>query len=189
MGRPAESVARSETMCRGHIVWILGGFLLLSGCAHVISPAVREQATPGLTLEEVRRNPSFYNGKIAIWSGKILSGENRKDGTWFEILELPADRQGKPSDSTRSGGRFLAKEPRFVDTALYAPNRLVTVAGTLIGTEERPVGAVPYVYPVIEVKEMHLWPEEPVVIREPYSGCDRYPPIWWRFYFGHGWCW
>lgn len=164
------------------IVW------MSAGCAHVISSPVREQATMNLGVEEVRRNPDFYKGKVVIWSGKILSGENRADGTWFEVLELPADRQGKPSDSTRSGGRFLAKEPRFVDTALFAPNRLVTIAGTLTGSEQRTVGAVPYVYPVVTVMEMHLWPEEPVVIRDPYY-YDRYPPIWWRFYFGHGWCW
>lgn len=175
-------------MRRAKVLLCFLAMWLTAGCAHVISPQVREQATLNLGLEEVRRNPGFYKGKVVIWSGKILSGENKSDGTWLEILEMPADRQGKPSDSTRSGGRFLAKDPRFVDTALYAPNRLVTVAGTITGAEERNVGAVPYVYPVVTVMEMHLWAEEPVVVRDPYY-YDRYPPIWWRFYFGHGWCW
>ncbi|ROR01815.1 Slp family lipoprotein [Desulfosoma caldarium] len=174
--------------------WIelLGCFsvvLVLSGCAHVISPQVRQQAAMKLSLEEVRKNPEAYKGTVVVWSGVILSGENKSDGTWLEILELPANRQGKPSSTTRSGGRFLAKDFRFLDTALYAPNRLVTVAGTLSGTQQRPLGAVPYVYPVVTVMEMHLWPEEPVVVRDPYYDCYRYPPIWWRFYFGHGWCW
>lgn len=171
------------------LLGFFGALFFLSGCAHVISPQVRQQATMNLSLEEVRRNPDAYKGTVVIWSGKILSGENKNDGTWLEILELPADRQGKPSSTTRSGGRFLAKESRFLDTALYAPNRLVTVAGTLAGTEERSVGAVPYVYPVVTVMEMHLWPEEPMIVRDPYDDCGRYPPIWWRFYFGHGWCW
>ncbi len=175
-------------MRKAKVLLCFFGMWLMAGCAHVISPQVREQATLNLGLEEVRRNPGFYKGKVVIWSGKILSGENKSDGTWLEILEMPADRQGKPSDTTRSGGRFLAKDPRFVDTALYAPNRLVTVAGTVTGSEERSVGAVPYVYPVVTVLEMHLWAEEPVVVRDPYY-YDRYPPIWWRFYFGHGWCW
>ncbi|MGQ9669617.1 Slp family lipoprotein [Desulfosoma sp.] len=174
------------------LLWVVGfsaGLLVLSGCAHVISPQVRQQAAMNLSLEEVRRNPKAYRGKVVIWSGKILSGENKSDGTWLEILELPADRQGKPSSTTRSDGRFLAKASRFLDTALYAPNRLVTVAGTLTETEERRVGAVPLVYPVVTVLEMHLWPEEPLIVRDPYDDCGRYPPIWWRFYFGHGWCW
>ncbi|MEJ5347529.1 MAG: Slp family lipoprotein [Desulfosoma sp.] len=180
-------------MTRKKIRWLLGccsALGLLAGCAHVISPEVRQQAAMNLTLEEVRRNPDFYKGQVVIWSGKILAGENKSDGTWLEILELPADRQGKPSSTTRSGGRFLAKESRFLDTALYAPNRLITVAGTISGKEQRFVGDVPYVYPVVTIMEMHLWPEEPLIVRDPYGdSCYHHPPIWWRFYFGHGWCW
>ncbi|MBC7360178.1 MAG: Slp family lipoprotein [Desulfacinum sp.] len=165
---------------------IVGLALLLGGCAHVVSPDIRRQARWDLAVSEVRKNPDFYRGKVVIWSGRILSGENLAGGTVLEILDLPADRQGKPSDFTRSGGRFLARDKRFLDTALYAPDRLVTVAGTVAGAETRRVGQVPYTYPVLDVLELHLWPEEPLVVRDPYY-YDRYPPIWWHFYFGRGW--
>ncbi|SMC17347.1 outer membrane lipoprotein [Desulfacinum hydrothermale DSM 13146] len=160
--------------------------LFLGGCAHVISPAVRRQAQWDLSVSEVQKNPDYYRGKVVIWSGRILSGENLSTATVLEILQLPADRQGRPRDFTRSEGRFLARDKRFLDTALYAPGRLVTVAGTVAGAERRRVGQVPYTYPVLDVLELHLWPQESQRVRDPYA-CDRYPPIWWHFYFGHGW--
>ncbi len=165
-------------------LWIL--LFAFAGCGHVISSAVREHVTWNLTLAEVRQNPDFYRGKVVVWSGKILSGENKPEGTWLEILQLPADRRGKPSDSTRSEGRFLAKTKSFLDTALYAKDRLVTVAGTIVGKEERILGRVPYTYPVLDIQEIYLWPEEPDVVWDPYY-YDRYPPIWWHMYFGYGW--
>lgn len=164
-------------------VWILlSGFVW--GCAPVISSPVREQAVLNLSLSEVQDAPHHYRGKVVIWSGRILKVENKHGGTWLEILEHPADSRGKPKDLNRSRGRFLAVDSRFLDGALFAPGRLVTVAGEITGYETRPMGEITYRYPVLRVLEIYLWPEERYYYYDPWYD---YPPVWWHFYYGRDW--
>ncbi len=73
------------------------------------------------------------------------------------------------SDSTN--GRFLVRTPEFLDPAIYAPGRRLTVLGTVAGRSERRVGDLPYVYPVISAERIKLWPKE-----TPWVG-GEYPPL------------
>jgi outer membrane lipoprotein len=49
--------------------------------------------------------------------------------------------------------------PEFLDPQVYAPDRQVTVTGTLLRTEAGKVGEYPYTYPVIQADAWYLWPE------------------------------
>jgi outer membrane lipoprotein len=62
--------------------------------------------------------------------------------------------------------------PLFLEPMRYSSERLVTVNGTVAGSETRKVGEYPYRYPLIAVDTQHLWPVEP----EP-ADLDHYP--WW----------
>ena len=68
----------------------------IAGCAQVISKQLREQVAKELTLSVVFKDPEACKGKNVLWSGVIISSVNLKKGTMIEVLQKPADMQGKP---------------------------------------------------------------------------------------------
>ena len=165
------------------LLFMLSGFFSLTGCAPVISKQLREQAAKELTLSVVLKNPDAYKGKTVLCSGVIISSVNLKEGTMIEVLQKPADRQGKPKDVDESEGRFLALNPGYLDVAIYNGGRKITVAGVIKGKKIQRLGEIEYSYPLIRVKEIHLWPvEKEERVYYPYP-CWHYPwwyyPYWW----------
>jgi outer membrane lipoprotein len=151
----------------------------VNGCAPVISKQLRQQVAKDLTLGAVSINPDAYKGKIVLWSGVIVSSVNLKEGTIIEVLQKPADIQGKPKDVDESEGRFLALYHGYLDVVIYNEGRKVTVAGQVQGEKIQPLGEIDYTYPLISAKEIHLWPpkkEERVYYPCPYPSW-HYP--WW----------
>jgi outer membrane lipoprotein len=161
---------------------IMTGFLLLGtwGCAHTISPEMRQRARTDLTFQEVLQNPMAYIGSTVIWGGVIIETLNRSDGTIITVLETPLDYQEMPTDAVNSRGRFIAKVSQYLDSEVYQKGRKITLAGDIIGKETGPVGEIQYTYPVVQVKELHLW-------RERAMGYYPYPYYWdWygaRYYY------
>ena len=139
---------------------------ILSGCAHVISKGLREKVAPGITFKEVKEDPDAYQGKIVLWGGVIVKSENLKEGTLLEIRQVSLNRWGVLRDRDISEGRFLALYPHFLDSAIYGEGREVTVAGKIQGKEVRLLGEIEYTYPLLLVKEIHLW-ELVRPVREP----------------------
>jgi outer membrane lipoprotein len=156
----------------------------LTGCAPVISKQLREQVARELTFSEVLKNTEAYKGKTVLWSGVIISSVNLKEGTMIEVLQKPADMQGKPKDVDESEGRFLALYPGYLDVAIYNGGRKVTVAGEVQGKRIQPLGEIDYTYPFISAKKIHLWPVEKK---------DRvyYPCPYWHYprWYGPYWYW
>ena len=155
----------------------------LTGCAPVISKQLREQVAKELTLSVVFKDPEAYNGKTVLWSGVIIRSVNLKEGTIIEVLQKPADAQGKPKDVDESEGRFLALYPGYLDVAIYNGGRKVTVAGEVKGKKIQRLGEMDYTYPLISAKEIHLWPVEKkdrVYYPYPYWHYPWwYGPYWW----------
>lgn len=144
--------------------------LLVTACA--TAPAVIREAPPGdLQLAEARDNVSVHKGTPVRWGGTIISLENKQDETWIEVLESKLSRSGEPKRYSRSDGRFLIRVEGFLDPAIYAKGREITVVGTLEGEAERSVGKQPYSFPVVKADDYHLW-------RPYYYG--YYP-----YYYGH----
>lgn len=155
-----------------------------SGCAHVISEDVRNQVDEGITFRQVFQNPDAYKGKVVVWGGAIIKMTHQKDGTLVEILQKPLEMDDQPADSDRSGGRFLAFYKGFLDDAVYAKGRRITVAAEVVGSRKMPLGEIEYTYPFVTIKEIHLWPER---IREPYPPYWYYPgwyDPWWYPWYG-----
>jgi outer membrane lipoprotein len=155
----------------------------LTGCAPVISKQLRQQVAKDLTLGAVSKNPDAYKGKVVLWSGVIISSVNLKEGTMIEVLQKPADMQGKPKDVDESEGRFLALNPGYLDIAIYNGGRKVTIVGEIQGKKVQSLGEIEYIYPLIKVKEIHLWPvekEQSVYCPYPYWHYPRwYGPYWY----------
>ncbi len=135
------------------------GLVALSGCAPVISSEWRKEARKDLTFATAFHDPAAYTGSIVIWGGIIIGVANRPEGTALTVLETPLSYRERPEHSERSRGRFIAVTSQFLDPAVYSRGRKVTVAGEIIGKETKPMGKskVPYTYPVVRIKQIHLW--------------------------------
>lgn len=160
---------------------------LLGGCATPVPSSIRSGEGEAVTVEQARAGGDRLEGTRVRWGGRILAVHNGPEETLLEVLSLPLSRGGEPRPEAEAQGRFLARVQGFLDPAVYAPDRLWTVYGVLSGLETRPVGDYPYVHPVVDVVERHLWEEpEPVEARDPW--CDPWDPFygypyawpWWR---------
>lgn len=151
--------------------------LLMSSCAPVISKQIREQARPDITFTEVLNDPERYKGQMIILSGIVIEAENTKEGTLLQILQRPAGFRGKPKAVDESGGRFLALDSHYLDVNVFTKGRAVTIAGEVQGKRILPLDKTEYIYPLIYVKELYLWPAE----RSYYS---PYPS--WHIGLGFG---
>ncbi len=162
---------------------IFCGLFFLLCCSPVISKQLRKQASKALTLKVVLKDPEVYKGKTVLWSGVIIRSVNLKEGTMIEVLQKPADMQGKPKDVDKSDGRFLALNPGYLDIAIYNGGRKVTIVGEIQGKKVQSLGEIEYIYPLIKVKEIHLWPvekEQSIYCPHPYWQYPRlYGPYWY----------
>ncbi len=164
---------------------VLLGFSLavLSGCSHVISQEMRAKAREDLEFTMVLADPERYHGETVIWGGVILETENKAEGTTLVILETPLDWEGAPRHAEFSRGRFLARTGSFLDQAVYSQGRKVTVAGEVAGREVRRVGDLSYGYPVVWIREIHLWRETPGA----WVPAHPWGPYW--YWGGPYWYW
>jgi len=174
---------------------VMGALFLtgLWGCSHVISPEMRAAAKEELQFGVVLADPERYHGETVIWGGVILATENNPEGTTLVVLETPLDWEGAPKDAEFSRGRFLARTSHFLDQAVYSQGRKVTLAGEVAGREVRMVGDLPYGYPVVSIREIHLWRDTapawaPAHPWGPYwywGGPYWYWEWWWPRWGGH----
>jgi outer membrane lipoprotein len=158
----------------GLVVWLALASMSL-GCAHVISDTVRAQAEPSLAFVQLRDNPDAHKGRTVILGGEILETTNLREGTRLEVLQKPLSRSEAPMMTDSTGGRFMALCDDYLDPAIYAKGRRVTVAGSVLGSYTGKVGEVDYRYPLISCQETHLWPRT-VVLPRPYYHDPWYGP-------------
>lgn len=166
------------------MAWI-GLALLLGGCASDVPEPIRTELPDTPRLTEVREDPSAFVGERIRWGGTIAKVENREKVTRIQLVARRLEGEGRPRAEGRSEGRFLAEVEGFLDPAVYAEGRLLTVVGRLQETETRPIGDYAYQFPVVRVESHHLWPEpDPNRARGYYGG--PYGDPWYRFHpHGH----
>lgn len=146
--------------------------LVGAGCASSPFPdALTLSVNRALSLAQIRADPQAHVGARVILGGDILAATPKPGGTEIEILSRRLDSGDVPERSDRSAGRFLVRTPEFLDPAIYARGRRITVLGVVTGSEVRPVGEVPYTYPLITAERIKLWPKE----SEWVGG--EYPPL------------
>lgn len=176
---------------------LMGALLLLAGCAGVIPEALREGVDRGMTFADLRANPEAYNGRRVAFGGEILKTTVQEQVTEIEVLHYPLRYDDSPDLFAPSGGRFLVRRSGFLDPAVYAAGRLVTVVGIVQGSMQRQVGEVPYRYPAIGAEYLYLWPRYEVVYPPgpyyapyaPWPPWPQYPYYRYRHnpYWPYGW--
>jgi outer membrane lipoprotein len=181
-------------MARGTAALI--GALLLGGCASAaFPPEMLQGVNQSLTLGDLRRAPDAYVNQKVVLGGEIVETRPQAEQTEIEVLGRPLRRDESPAWTDVSEGRFLVISRQFLDPAVYAKGRRLSVVGAFTGEEERPIGDQPYRYPVIAAEQVRLWPAQLPAYAFPYP-YPYYPypwylgPPWWGgVYFGSPWYW
>ncbi|NTW78040.1 MAG: Slp/YeaY family lipoprotein, partial [Syntrophaceae bacterium] len=130
--------------------------LLIVSCAP-FSPQVMQEVKKEIAFSEVLKAPESFQGEAVIWGGVIIETNTRSDDTQIIVRQTELDFQKRPTELDKSAGRFLIRYRGFLDPSIYSKDREITVAGTIAGKEELPIGELRYMYPVIESKELRLW--------------------------------
>ncbi|MEJ2695913.1 MAG: Slp family lipoprotein [Candidatus Sulfobium sp.] len=157
---------------------------LVSACAYPISKGLRKEAEKSPRFATVLKSPGMYTGSVVIWGGIIIETINHKKGSEVLVLETPLDYEGEPEDSEYSHGRFIATTSGYLDPEIYRKGRKVTVAGEIISPEKRKIGETTYTYPVISIREIHIWK-----VQEAYYPPSYYGYGWYGPYYGYGPYW
>lgn len=162
---------------------VFAGLLVLCSCTMpIISKEIRDEAVPITGFVEIRQNPDKFKGKTIIIGGVIVTTMNNEDETTtLTILTFPLNKYEKPKDWKDSQGRLIVNVSQFLDPAIYANGREVTVAGTVSGVETAPVGKMHYKYVVIKARQIYLWPRYRYHYVSPYWFPETYywGPPWY----------
>jgi outer membrane lipoprotein len=142
--------------------YILQTTLLIAacGCAYPISQEMRAKADPELTYPVVARNPLSYKGATVIWGGVVIDEQDQSRQTVLTVLETPLDYRGIPEDAVYNRGRFIARITVDEDQAPedYGGRKKIILAGDIVGDVTRQVNGTQLRYPVVQVKELHVFP-------------------------------
>ena len=155
---------------------------MAAGCASKVPVNIREPIPGSPSLAEVRRDPALHAGERVRWGGTIVAVHNREQDTRIEVVGRGLGSQGKPRDGDATAGRFLAEIPGFLDPAVYAEGRKITVVGMLAEPETRLIGEFSYRFPVVRTRAHYLWPEEKPV-RDPYYPGPWYYDPWYPYHW------
>lgn len=104
-------------------ILIVSLFFIVS-CTTLPKPLQDVPALRDVSLKVVKENPDKYNNVSLLWGGRITNCINTQDGTVFEILHLPLNREGYPEEIDVSEGRFIVKSKNFLDCAVYSSGRV-----------------------------------------------------------------
>ena len=164
--------------------------LCLSLGACTSSKAIRTPVADSPDLEQARTNQE--TGKLIRWGGTIVSVINKTDHTLIEIVERPLTRFGTPKVTTDTGGRFFAKTAEFIDPENIKSKQSITVSGNLVDYVDGMIGEHEYLYPVVEINEYKIWPQNQARYnnryQRPFYGPYWYDPYWGahsHWYYGH----
>jgi outer membrane lipoprotein len=155
-----KSSKTSESAMNILAILIGGMALLLQGCSYAISRDVSSTADRTITFEQIQADPLPLKGKTVILGGVIAQVRTVKNGTLIEIVQKELDYWGKPRHTDRTSGRFIVHQPRRLDVLVFSPGREITVAGEVTGADERSIDEPAILYPLINAKEIKLWPRE-----------------------------
>jgi outer membrane lipoprotein len=139
------------------VIFLVSALLLFTGCAHVVSDESLSLVDRSVSFDMLKGTPDKYIGSYVLLGGAVASLRNDKLGSHIEVVQYELNTDDSPDPWSRSGGRFMAETPSFIDPYVFHANRLVTVVGEVKGHKTQPLGEIEYVYPVISIREIHYW--------------------------------
>lgn len=142
------------------LIIVMSALSLLTACASKPPFAVEDGVPLDYTPKQAVNDYPESEGRSVVWSGVIVSSENTSDSTQFELLAYPLDSSFQPATNKSPQGRFLGLYPKYVETFDYAPGRLLTLTGNIEKITVGQIGKAEYQFPVVNVRQIHLWPVE-----------------------------
>ena len=127
----------------------------------------------------VQEHPENFRDNYVLWGGQVIGITNRSNGSEITVVQIPLDTDSYPMDINQSKGRFIAKNGGFLDPEIYDKKSRITVIGQVTGKETRLVGETQYTYPILDIKQIHVWEgyqisSKPGKNRDYLSGWDAY---------------
>lgn len=144
---------------------------VMLSCGSTVPRETVDQVTWTGDFKTLQADADAYAGEFVMIGGRIISTKNFPDKSEITVLQFPLDASNRPEPEKTSGGRFLIRSTTFIDPEIYAPDKLVTAAGRVAGSEKRMIGEYEYAYPIVQGD---FWVFEP--------GHNSFP----RFHFGFG---
>jgi len=145
-----------------NLVPLLAAVIVSSaGCARPFPSSILDRVDKSVSFADLNKDSQKYKGKWVMLAGIIVLTRTERDGsTSIEVVQKPADSEGRPLRTDETGGRFIAVSKQFLDPVVYQGGREISVVGEVVGDTVRPLGEMVYRYPLLEVEALHLW-EEP----------------------------
>jgi outer membrane lipoprotein len=164
-------------------LYLLSFCMLLSACVG-LPASVREVPVADITYPQAIRDLNQYKDISVRWGGVIIDVDNEENFTLVQVLSYPLNYQGRPQLSKSAEGRFVIKSTEFLDPAVYAKDREITVAGKLDGDIQRMIGKKTVLLPLLASRALYLWP---VYQNDPYGyGYRGMGGYGFSPYFGYG---
>ncbi len=139
---------------------IICSMVFAAACASAIPKESLKQVDPEITFQGLIKDPERYTGKVILVGGQIVSTTMREGGSWVEVLQQPLDGKQRPQNTDVSYGRFLVRFEGFLDPAIYAGGKKITVLGEVRGKKVQPLNGMEYTYPVLLPRQHYLWKPE-----------------------------
>ena len=169
-----------------HAAGMLVAMLLLSGCVTVPDSVKGRSSMPQQDLLRVMNAPQLYVGQEARFGGKVVKVTNLDGRTRLEIAAQPLDEGARPLLGAASTGRILADINGFIDP-VDVTNQLVTVVGTIKGSEKGEIGKASYNFVALDVTGYQRWRKLQQIMMPPqpidpwiWYGPTRHHPGFWR---------
>ncbi|MGC8426639.1 Slp family lipoprotein [Mixta calida] len=171
--------------------------LLLSGCVTVPDSVKGRSPVPQQDLLRVMNAPQLYVGQEARFGGKVVKVTNLDGRTRLEIATQPLDESARPRLGAASVGRIWADVNGFIDP-VDVTNQMVTVVGTIKGSEKGEIGKASYTFIVVDVTDYQRWrvqqqvimPTQPIDPWIWYGPTRHHPGYWgpnpWMGYYNTG---
>ena len=138
---------------------ILALLLLLTSACSTLAPQPAA-GSRSITPNQVSRHMRSPESAPVEWGGVIVSLENLRQSSEIQIIASPLTNSGRPETDEPPVGRFIAIQPGYLESIDYARGRQVTVSGKLDRLREGKVGQSSYLFPVLLVQKIHLWPKQ-----------------------------
>lgn len=174
--------------------YLLLSCLLLSACT-ALPPAVENAPALQLSYQQVSRDINSFKDAPVRWGGVIIGVENQEQASLMQVVFHPLDYSGRPQLHRPGEGRFVVKSAEFLDPAVYAKNKEITVAAVITGDIERTVGKRTIQVPLLSATAIHLWPAYPNRYDHlhygppPYFGFPGYSPYYRGGFYGPYYRW
>lgn len=159
------------------IVVLSGLVLLFNGCTNrpkVVPEQLEGKVDRNLRFATIKPNPESYKGTLMLLGGQVLSAEPVKDGTKYELLQIPLSDDKIPAGSeAESKGRFVVidSQGKISDPAISNAQNRITVVGKVLGTTTIKVDDELRQVPLLALEQATVWELDRVGTRYwPYCG-------------------